>query len=276
MKFRTMLLASAAVMFASSASAADITNPFFLPTEGKVLSDTSIQSSRTKLDFGSEAGEEISKGLYASETATVGLADNFAVFGTLGNEFNVDKDFNNNHNFDYKLGVKYNYNYGQVLTQVAASYNTFDPRSWYGKGAEGDNGEYQTNRWAKSLTGEIKLGYACDCGMVPYTSFSMNGDIDRTVREQEYTWFVGAHKAWDVASVDAGLKYVWGTEKIFGEDEDYDNDGKTESLYFHVAGNYFVNENVTVGAYGSLYVGGDERKDVDYDYTIGLNAKVLF
>ena len=36
MKFRTMLLASAAVMFATSASAADITNPFFLPMQGKV------------------------------------------------------------------------------------------------------------------------------------------------------------------------------------------------------------------------------------------------
>lgn len=273
MKFRTMLLASAAVLFATSASAADITNPFFLPTQGKVLSDTKVEFSRTKLDFGGEDGEAVSKGLYASETATVGLADNFAVFGTLGNEFNVDKDYNNNHNFDYKLGVKYNYNYGKVMTQVAASYNTFDPRSWYGKGAEGT--EYQTNRWEKSLTGAVKLGYAFDCGLTPYTSFGINGDIDRSVRKQEYSWFLGAHKAWEKASVDAGLNYVWGDEKIFGED-DGEEGRNYNKLYLQVAGDYFVSDNVTVGAYGSWYVGGDERKDVDYDYTIGLNAKVLF
>lgn len=275
MKFRTMLLASAAVMFATSASAADITNPFFLPMQGKVQSDTKVEFSRTHLDFGLEEGEDVSKGLYASETAMVGLSDNFAVFGTIGNEFDIDEDsdLNNDHNFDYKLGVKYNYNYGKVLTQVSASYNTFDPRSWYGKSGEGE--KYSTNRWEKSLSGEIKLGYAYDCGLTPYTSFGINGDIDRAVREQEYSWFVGAHKAWDAASVDAGLRYAWGTEKILGEDNGY-NSGKTEALFLDVAANYFVNDNVAVGAYGSWYLGGDERKDVDYDYTIGLNAKVLF
>ena len=100
MKFRTMLLASAAVMFATSASAADITNPFFLPTQGKVLSDTKVEFSRTHFDDGE--GEWIEKGLYAAETATVGLSDNFAVFGTIGNEFDIDEDsdLNNDHNFD--------------------------------------------------------------------------------------------------------------------------------------------------------------------------------
>lgn len=48
MKFRTILLASAAVMFAGSAMAADLTNPFYLPGQGKFASDTTVDYSHTK------------------------------------------------------------------------------------------------------------------------------------------------------------------------------------------------------------------------------------
>ena len=51
MKFRTILLASAAVMFAGSAMAADLTNPFYLPGQGKFASDTTVDYSRTKLEL---------------------------------------------------------------------------------------------------------------------------------------------------------------------------------------------------------------------------------
>ena len=125
MKFRTMLLASAAVMFTSSAFAADITNPFFLPTQGKFLSDTKVQFSREKWE-GEQGGAE--KELYAREQLAFGLTDNLAVFGAIGNTFDYDKGaehkLNNDHNFDYELGVKYNHNFGKVLTQVGASYWT--------------------------------------------------------------------------------------------------------------------------------------------------------
>ena len=52
MKLRTLLLASAAVMFTTSAMAVDITNPFYLPAKGKFLSDTKIQMNRGKTDNG--------------------------------------------------------------------------------------------------------------------------------------------------------------------------------------------------------------------------------
>ncbi len=259
MKFRTMLLASAAVMFTSSAFAADITNPFFLPTTGKVLSDTSVEMSRLKIDDGFE---DVEKSLKATEQVTVGLMDNLAVVGTIGNEFDVNEDYNNDHNFYYGLGVKYNHNFGRVLTQVGFSYNTFDPRSWYGKSGEGH--EYNTNRWEKILSGEVKLGYDMGCDFTPYTSFTMNGNIDQADRDQEYSWFLGAHKAWMKMSADAGFRYDFGSSE-------YD-----EAWYVELAANYFVSDNVTVGAFGDYYLGGEGHKDVDYGYTFGLNAKVLF
>ena len=156
MKFRTMLLASAAVMFTSSAFAADITNPFFLPTQGKFLSDTKVQFSREKMEGTSEGtGREI----YAREQLAFGLTDNLAVFGAIGNTFDYgeNNDMNNDHNFDYELGVKYNHNFGKVLTQVGVSYWTYDPQSWYGQDEMDDE---TSERWRKGVNAHVMLGYA--------------------------------------------------------------------------------------------------------------------
>ena len=265
MKFRTMLLASAAVMFTSSAFAADITNPFFLPTQGKFLSDTKVQFSREKMEGTSEGtGREI----YAREQLAFGVTDNLAVFGAIGNTFDYgeNNDMNNDHNFDYELGVKYNHNFGKVLTQVGASYWTYDPQSWYGQNYSDDE---MGDRWEKEINAHVMLGYAMDCGFTPYTSFSVNADIDRDNNEQRYTWFVGAHKKWEKVAVDGGFRYE------FGDEYDGNGDDHNEDLYVQLAADYFIKDNFTVGVYGDYNL-LPEDKDVKYDYTVGLNAKVLF
>lgn len=267
MNFRTMLLASAAVMFTTSAFAEDFTNPFYLPVQGKVISDTRVETSRTKLDFGKD--EDISKNLYASEELTVGVVDNLALVGRIGNTFDYDKDdeLNNDHNFDYALGAKYNFNYGKVLSQVGLMYHTYDPQSFYGQDYEGKN-----DRWAKEINATVKLGYALDCGLTPYTSFTMNGEIDTGSNEQSYSWFVGAHKLIDKVALDGGLRYDFGDYE-YGDER---GDDRMENLYAQLSADYFVKDNFTVGAYGEYYLGGNVRKDVEYDYTVGLAAKVLF
>lgn len=266
MKFRTMLLASAAVMFASSASAADITAKFFTPAQGGFLSDTTIQTSRTKMDTG--LAETVKgKSLKASEKVTYGLTDEVAVYGVITNTFAYDKDqaYNNDHNFDYTVGVKYTTSHDKFLGQVAFDYNTYDPRSWYGKSGAGVS--YETNRWAKALNAEASLGYALDCGLTPYTTFKINGTIDRADRDQKYSWFAGAHKMFEKVSVDGGFRYDFGREA--GLD-------RFENWFVQAEANYFVKENITVGVFGDYYLGGKGHHDVDYGYTAGLNAKVLF
>ena len=262
MKFRTMLLASAAVMFASSASAADITAKFFTPAQGGILSNTTVQTSRVKTNDGIDEG--ISKDLKASEKVTYGVTDSFAVFGAIANTFAWDKDkeYNNDHNFDYTVGAQYTTSYDKFLGQVSVAYNTYDPRSWYGKGAEGVPGGYETNRWAKALRGEVALGYVFDCGLTPYTTFAVDGTIDREDRGQEYSWFLGAHKMLEKVSVDGGFRYDFSPEN--------------EKWYIQAEANYFVKENVTIGVFGDYYLGGKGHHDVDYGHTVGLNAKVLF
>ncbi len=273
MKFRTLLMASAAVLVAAPAFAADdITAAFYTPAQGKFLSSTTLESRRIKLDDGGAVfGEEIAKALAASEELTYGVTDNFAVFGTVANAFNVEKDYNNNRNFAYELGAKYTMTYGKVLGQVALAYQTYDPRSWYGK--EGEGIEYSTNRWNKALEGTVKLGYVLDCGLTPYTTFSVNDDVTHSAKDKSYSWFLGAHKMLDRVSLDGGFRYDFNSDEF-------------EQWYVQAEANYFVKDNVTVGVFGDYYLGGSPmlkagvarvtRKDVEYDYTVGLNAKVAF
>ncbi len=265
MNYKTILMASAAVMFATAASAKDITNPFYLPEQGKVLSDTSIEMSRTNFKhYGND-----DKSLYANEEITYGVTDNFSIFGSIGNEFDGKKfsngEYNNDHNFDYMLGAKYNMQAGNWLAQVGAHYYTYDQESWYGHNRPNGN-----DRWYKELGAQVKLGYDLCNGWTPYTSFDIAGNIDDAERDLGYSWFGGVHKKFDKASVDAGLRYDFNH-----------NDGSANQLYAQAEANYFIKDNIAVGLYGDYYLAGNdgenwEDADIDYDYTAGLQAKVLF
>lgn len=270
MNFRTLLLASAAVMVAGAASAKDMTdftNPFYLPAEGKVLSDTRLSYSRAHYNSGLD--EEINEDMEASEEVTVGLGNGFALTGRIGNTFDEEGDFNNDHNFDYAVGVKYNHDFGKVLTQVGASFSAYDPQSFYGQ-AYGEEEEYN-NRWNKEMGAYVMVGYDAGC-MTPYTKFAVDGDIDTDNNEQEYTWSLGVHKTWEKASADVSVNYIF--SEI--EDKKIEGDNKVEEFNLNGEVNYFVKENVALGVYGSYYLGGDNRKDTDYDYEAGLSARVLF
>ena len=152
MNYRTILLATAAVMFAGAANAEDITAPMYLPGAGKVLSNTSLQYERTSLKHNAGAGEDFR----ASEEITYGVTDNFSVVAEIGNQFDFEgltnQEYNNDHNFDYAIGAKYNMQHGNWLAQVGASYYTFDPKSWYGHRGNDE-------RWYKEISANVKLGY---------------------------------------------------------------------------------------------------------------------
>ena len=274
MKFRTLLLASAAVLVAAPAFAGeDITAAFYTPAKGKFLSSTSVETSRVKEEgiFAKWRRE----GWVASEELTYGVTDNLAVFGSITNAFKPElktwdrtgthkgRLYNNDHNFAYELGAKYNMNYGKVLGQVALSYQTLDPRSWWGKDMEDD--AYQTNKWEKVINGEVKLGYALDCGLTPYTTFAVSDDVTHSAKDKKYSWFLGAHKMLDNTSWDLGVRYDFNSDRPDSDDK----------LYLQAEANYFVKENVTVGVFGDYYIGGENRKDKD-EYSVGLNAKVAF
>ena len=289
MKLKSVLLASVAVLFAGSASAADLTNPFFVPSQGKMTSDTKVQHSRTHWD---EPGSNVptpygpTKGVedatYASEELAYGITNNLAVFGIIGNHFDNEGEFNNSHNFEYEIGAKYNHNFGNIKTQVAGSYYTFNPKSWEGHDLGGygdDKGVYpdgsgtdeNESRWQKALKGEVKLGYDMGCGLMPYASYSFTGQIDNANREFLQSAFMGVHKYAVKWAADAGIRY------------DFNTDGHNNNLvYAQAEFDYYPMDNLAVGVYGDYKIGGatvdsgSENDEIGTDYTVGLRAKVMF
>lgn len=258
MNFKTTLLASAAILaFAGTANAADFTGSLYLPGQGQLLSDTAISHSRIKFDKGGAL-----KDLYASEQITYGVTDNFSVVATVGNHFDVEKytnqNYNNDHNFDYTIGGKYNMRSGNWLSQVGLSYFTYDPKSWEGH-------RYNNARWYKELAANAQLGYDMGNGWTPYTSLTVAGNIDDAERHLDYTVFGGFHKTADKFAVDAGVRYEFNLE-----------DANTNTWWLQAEANYFVTDNVAVGLFGDYYLGGTGSDEIDYDYTAGLNLKVLF
>ena len=247
MKLKSVLLASAAVLFAGSAVAADLTNPFYLPGKGQMTSDTKIQYNRVETSVFNYDN------YYASEELAYGLTDNLAIVGTLGNTFDHEKIFNNSHNFDYEIGAKYNMEHGRIKAQVAASYFTFDPKSFLG--------HHTDARWQKYINGEIKLGADMCDGLMPYASYKFSGQIDSADREFNQSAFVGVHKYAGKWAADGGIRY------------DFETDGKNANGVFAQAGaDYYPMDKLAVGAYGDYGIGGEGTDD----YTVGLRAKVLF
>ena len=263
MKLRTMLLASAAVMFAAgTASAADLTGAFYLPGEGKFASDTKLEANRTEYKHTNYKEDS----MYLSEEVTYGVTNDFAVFGRIGNEFDTEGEYNNDHNFDYEVGAAYNMRSGDVLMQVRGSYETYNPEDRFGKRL----GE----RWQKYLNGEIRLGYDMGNGLTPYMTYGFEGQIDKADREFSQSAFVGVHKYAGDWALDGGVRY------------DFNTDGKNaNAIYAQVAFDYYPVENVAVGVYGDYYLSGnyadsyedaDGVHDTDKDYTTGVRVKVEF
>lgn len=251
MKLKSVLLASAAVLFAGSAVAADLTNPFYLPGKGQMTSDTKAQYFRNDGEYNFSASEELA----------YGLTDNMAIVGTINNYFDRNGEYNNSHNFDYEIGAKYNMEHGRIKAQVAASYYTYDPQSWFGQSYAGDPEDGQNDRWQKYINGEIKLGADMCDGLMPYATYKFSGQIDSADREFNQSAFVGVHKYAGKWAADGGIRY------------DFETDGKNANGVFAQAGaDYYPMDKLAVGAYGDYGIGGEGTDD----YTVGLRAKVLF
>ena len=253
MNYRTMLLATAAVLFGTQAMAADLTNPFFTPNKGQITSDTNVGYYRFKAkhDMGVE------EGYYAAETLEYGITDKFSINGTIANMFDTQGEYNNDHNFAYNIGVKYNTNCDKVLLQVAANYSTYEPQSWYGRGA--------SNTWEKRLDGEIKLGYDMGNGLTPYASYALGSDIDTDDRDLDQSFKVGVHKYFGKYALDLGVRY------------DFETEGTNSNTWWaEAAADYYIKDNIALGIYGSYYLDGTGSHDTDYDYNAGAHLKVLF
>lgn len=281
MKLRITLLASAAVLIAGQAMAADITSPFYLPQTGKFLSDASIQYRRFSADKLIYSGQ----GWYAKEKISYGVSDNLSVNAAIGNNFDnkyatlagENFTYNNSHNFDYTLGAAYNYTAKQFLTQVYTAYNTFKPKSFLG--------DKYSNAWNKYVTLGAKIGYSLgNDSFIPYIDFKAVYGLNDVAYASDayghsspieghwtYSTFVGVHKMWEVVSTDIGVRWDNVRHDLYSRNHSSRND-----VYAHGSVNYFISEDMTVGLYGDYLIGDTYKGNINDDYTVGANFKFGF
>lgn len=252
MNYKTILMASAAVLFATQAMAEDITNPFFTPAKGQFTSDTSIGYAREKMD-----NDAVSEGYYVAETLEYGITDEISVNASIANMFDTEGDYNNDHNFAYQLGAKYTTQYNRLWFQAAVDYFTYDPQDFGGSKAESD--------WYKELGAEVKVGYELCNGLTPYMSYAISGNIDDGERELDQSVKAAVYKNFGKYALDLGLRYNFNT------------DGKnTNDLWAEAKADYYLTDNVAMGVFGTYQLDGTGTKEVDYNYTAGAHVKVLF
>lgn len=255
MNYKTMLLASAAVLFASQAMAQDLTGAFSVPGKGQIMSETSLGLTREKMRHHWWADD----GAYISEVLEYGLTDQFSVNAGIANEFDREGWYNNDHNFDYTVGAKYTTRLGNgLLFQAAAHYNTYDPEDFYGH--RGDS------RWSKVLGGELKLGYELSNALTAYGIYGLDGNIDEDDRTLDQSLKAGLHYYTGKYALDGAIRY------------DFNTDGKnTHEWWLDAAADYYVRDNVALGVYGSYFLDGNGWTDeIKQAHEFGLRVKVLF
>ena len=255
MNYKTTLLAGAAVLFASQAMAADLTGALYTPNKGQLTSDTAVSYSRIKAKH--HLGAE--DAWVASELLEYGITDAFAINAGISNAFDTEGDYNNSHNFAYTLGAKYTTALCDKTTfQVAARYDTWNPKSWYG--------HHTDARWQKNVGLDFKLGYDLGNGLGAYGIYGFDSAIDVDDRPFDQHVKVGLHKYTGTWALDGAVRYEFNTE------------GKnTHEWWADAEADYYVAENVALGVYGSYFLDGSKDvDDIDRAYEAGLHVKVAF
>lgn len=271
MRNLVIMTSTVALIFAVSTAKADdmdITSPLYLPSEYETISDTSL--SFRKMEFKNLPAD---KDFILREEVDMGIAEQTALRFVLDNRFNFDhftaQQYNNDLNLDYEIGAAKNLPLTENLKmQLGASYYTFDPKSWYGHSYNSKmqlRNQMGSSRWYKELRGDVKLGYELEDGLMPYTSFSVNGNVDSSDRHLDYVAFAGLHKNEYSFSYDVGMRYEFSSEK----------DGNN-SLFMQGSSDYFINDNMTIGGYADYRFGGSYTPKVDYGYTLGARFKIRF
>ena len=261
---KSLFVLTTALLVSTSGFAADIYHPFYLPTKGGFLSDTSAVYQNLK------NGKR--ENIVLAEGIAYGVTDKFAVTGTVADAWYLDtKGVTGHDRYDnpaWDVGVKYNLidcPKSRVKVQVGANYTqgtmTMIPFPVL-------NDALTFDHHSKSFSGFVKAGFEVQEGFLPYVTGTVVKPVGKYEEQPTYIGRAGVYKtlATNLAA-DVGVDYAWSSAK----DED---DGHGKVLALDGILNYKLSENTSVGLTGS-YVLDVKPGDCDY-YTVGVNFKWAF
>ncbi len=261
---KSLFVLTAVLLAGTAASAADIYNPFYLPTKGGFLSDTNAIYQNVK------NGRR--ENILLSEGIAYGVTDKFAVTGPIADGWYLDRPGYTRHdrydNPAFDFGIKYNLPdcpCNRTKVQVGVNYTqgafTLIPFPVL-------NDALTFDHHAKTFSGFVKVGYEVQEGFLPYVTGTVVKPIEKSEEQPTYIGRFGVYKTLTTnLAADAGVDYAWSSST--------GGDGKHgKVLALDGALNYKLSENTSVGLTGSYVL---DVKPGDYDYyTVGVNFKWAF
>lgn len=254
------LLALGVLSFAMPTLAADLTNPFYMPSYASVSSVTSLGYEKTQFRTLQNNNRAYRKNL--TEDVAIGLTDNIALLGSIGNVWdksNYGGAFRKeNTNIDFTVGAKWN-----LLT-----YNLFNLQIHGVYGQRESWADVPRHGTYKYISGGIKGGLDLNAFM-PYASANMEVPVFQKHgihNENIYELKLGGYKMLqNDFAIDAGLRYT------------LHKDWDAKMWHMDAEVSYYITPNIATGVYGSYLIKGDMRHDQKaHGQTVGLRLRTSF
>lgn len=258
---KQILLASCVLGLASSVAAADITNPFYLPTKGQMGSITSAGFEKLQIKNEFFTAKEYST--IVDEELRYGLTDTLALIGAVGNTFVKAKTVgyvseNRDENMAWRTGLAWN-----ILTKAFKLQATL---------LYGQDKLYSTDGEYKYAAGQIKFGYQFD-KFLPYVLVAEELPIAQAKGNDKpvYTAKVGLYQGkCNVWSLDTGIRWTHSEDGISAISEINAYTAEAEA-------SYYLAKNTTIGVYGTYTFEGTAKYDTDvYDKSVGVRLRWFF
>lgn len=261
------LIALGVLAVAGTAAAADITNPFYLPTKGHVGSITSANYSRFQYKDSRDIFDDNFR-LYTvnvNEELQYGLTDSLALVAGLGNTFAKANDLNTHYsdkedkNIFWDAGLAWNILDKAFKLQASLVYGQDQLTNRYEEGM----GEY------KYVEGTVKAGYQFDT-MLPYVELGEQLPVaqKKGVDKPVYTGKIGLYQ---------GKCETWGLDTGIRVTHDENTDYEATTYDAEVEASYYLTKKSAVSVYGSYTLKGNAKTQADiYNKSAGVRLRWFF
>jgi len=262
------LLTLGVLAVAGTASAEDITNPFYLARKMQLGSITSVGLEESIVK---NSGVRLiqSNRVIAREDLQFGLTDSLAIIGGIGNTWDKWKNpgetsEKDNENIMWDAGMAWNILSGPAKWQVSGIYGQ--------NRLENFDGEY------KFVKAETKLGYQFQ-RLLPYVTGSVEIPVAQKKKGDKFTYnakagiYQGKCEVW---ALDTGIRLM------------YDENTEARYVSAEAEASYYLTPKTTIGVYGSYMLDGrmkTRKIDPDgdwlgnthvYDRAAGLRLRMFF
>ena len=264
------LIALGVLAVAGTAAAADITNPFYLPTKGQVGSVTSADFTRFQYKNSKDQDDTTYKSYDTNVTEELqyGLTDSLALIANIGNTFSkvkaleadgtsfTDKE---DKNIAWATGLAWNIFSKAFKLQAALGYGQDQLVNRYDEG----KGEY------KYVTGGIKMGYQFKT-MLPYVEVGEQLPIGQKkgIDKPIYTGKIGLYQGkCEVWALDTGIRAT------HNENTDYE----ATTYDAEVEASYYLTKKSAISVYGNYTLKGKAKTQADiHDKSVGARLRWFF